>query len=117
MTKSFKFNPSKPIVLTIYWNAGLSKTKVLKYVNGKVAFGVNGKAKMRIELHQKFTQSFHNFSKEVVNGWMTYPTRSYDKKEWNKLSPETRLNCHINDYINDMRKNGVIASWKIESIG
>lgn len=117
MTSQFKFVPSKGLVLTIYWFAGTSNIKVLKYVNGKVAFGINGKAKMRVEKVQRYTQSFHNFSKEVVNGWMLFPTRSYDKKEWAKLSPETRLNAHIQDYLHDMRKNGSIASHKIESVG
>lgn len=117
MIKSFKFDLSKPVVLTIYWGAGSSIVKTMKYRNGKPVFKRNSTVKLVHTYEQKVTQSIHNFSTQVVQNWINFPTRSYDKKEWAKLSNETRLNAHIMDYVHDLRSKGVYLSHKVENIG
>lgn len=116
MSFNSKFNLTEKhkkqgFTLTIVWGGGLSTVKTVK---GKST--ITGKIKYRVEKVQKLVQSLHNFTPLTIFTWLSTPTGNHwtDKKDWQKKSERERIISHLEDYIHDLSKSGLLLSWYVE---
>lgn len=116
MSFNSKFNLTEKhkkegFTLTIVWGGGLSTVKTVK---GKSK--ITGKPKYQIERVQKLVQSIHSFTSLTISGWLVTPTGNHwtDKKDWSKKSERERILSHLEDYIHDQSKSGLMLSWYVE---
>lgn len=98
------------LVLTIHWAGGLSSV-----ITGKSDYPrLNGKDSYFVQKVQKSVQSIHNFSKVVIENWLTNPSSGFFKQgEWTKKSESERIRLHIVDYIHDQSLKGQILNYSL----
>lgn len=104
MSNQVKFNltnkhKSEGFVLTIVWGGGLSSVKTEKGV----------------EKVQKLVQSLHHIAPITIMHWLVTPTGGHwtDKAGWNKKSDREKILAHLNDYVHDKSKEGLLLSWYV----
>lgn len=116
MSTQVKFNLTEKhkkqgFTLTIVWGGGLSTVTTVKGVSK-----ITGKTKYKVEKVQKLVQSLHNFSATTIAAWLVTPTGNHwtDKKDWTRKSERERVISHVEDYIHDQSKSGLMLSWYVE---
>lgn len=116
MSTNSKFNLTEKhkkegFVLTIVWGGGLATVTTVKGISK-----ITGKTKYKVEKVQKLVQSLHHFTPQTVGAWLVTPTSNHwtDKKDWLKKSERERIFSHLEDYIHDQSKSGLMLSWYVE---